>query len=148
VLLIAVLHFIPDDADPDGIVRAISARLAPGSYLALSHGTADHLDGGAVQAARAAYAGTPAPGIPRSRDEIERFLDGLELVPRRQIAPGRAPSLHVQNPAAAQLSEAICAAPKDDGFWFWWSWAEPIAQDPATTAAIIVRALRARPEAR
>jgi O-methyltransferase involved in polyketide biosynthesis len=40
VLLIAVLHFIPDDADPDGIVRAISARLAPGSYLALSHGTA------------------------------------------------------------------------------------------------------------
>jgi hypothetical protein len=81
VLLIAVLHFIPDDADPDGIVRAISARLAPGSYLALSHGTADHLDGGAVQAARAAYAGASAPGIPRSRDEIERFLDGLELVP-------------------------------------------------------------------
>jgi hypothetical protein len=62
--------------------------------------------------------------------------------------PGRAPSLHVQYPAAAQLSETICAAPKDDGFWFWWSWAEPIAQDPATTAAIIVRALRARPEPR
>jgi hypothetical protein len=63
-----------------------------------------------------------------------------------QIAPGRAPSLHVQNPAAAQLAETIWAAPKDDGFWFWWSWAEPIARDPVATAAIILRALRARPE--
>jgi len=65
---------------------------------------------------------------------------------RLRIVPGRAPSLHVQNPAAAQLAETIWAAPKDDGFWFWWSWAEPIAQDPAATAAVIVRALRARPE--
>jgi hypothetical protein len=63
-----------------------------------------------------------------------------------QIAPGSAPSLHVQNPAAAQLAETIWAAPKDDGFWFWWSWAEPIARDPVATAAIILRALRARPE--
>jgi hypothetical protein len=81
VLLIAVLHFIPDDADPHGIVAAITARLAPGSYLALSHGTADHLDPGAVQAARAAYDGASAPGIARSRDQIERFLHGLEPVP-------------------------------------------------------------------
>jgi hypothetical protein len=45
---------------------------------------------------------------------------------RLQIAPGRAPSLHVENPAAAQLAETtIYAAPKDDGFWFWWSWYEP-----------------------
>jgi hypothetical protein len=65
---------------------------------------------------------------------------------RLQTAPGRAPSLHVQNPVAAQLAETIYAAPKDDGFWFWWSWYEPIAQTSPDTAAIIVRALRARPE--
>ena len=65
---------------------------------------------------------------------------------RLQLAPGRAPSLHVQNPAVAQLTETIYAAPKDDGFWFWWSWYEPIAKTPPDTAAIIVRALRARPE--
>jgi hypothetical protein len=81
VLLIAVLHFIPDDADPHGIVQAITARLAPGSYLAVSHGTADHLDHGAAKAARAAYEGASAPGVPRSRTGIERFLDGLEPVP-------------------------------------------------------------------
>jgi S-adenosyl methyltransferase len=81
VLLVAVLHFVPDDADPHGIVRAITARLAPGSYLAVSHGTADHLDPGAARAARAAYDGASAPGVPRSRADIERFLGGLESVP-------------------------------------------------------------------
>jgi SAM-dependent methyltransferase len=81
VLLVAVLHFIPDDADPHGIVRAIAARLAPGSYIALSHGTADHLDPTATQAARAAYDGASAPGVPRTREDIRRFLDGLDLVP-------------------------------------------------------------------
>jgi hypothetical protein len=65
---------------------------------------------------------------------------------RLHLAPGRAPSLHVQNPAVAQLAETIYAAPKDDGFWFWWSWYEPIAQTSPDTAAIIVRTLRARPE--
>jgi S-adenosyl methyltransferase len=81
VLLIAVLHFIPDDADPHGIVKAITARLAPGSYVAVSHGTADHLDPGAAKAARAACDGASAPGVPRTRDDIGRFLDGLDLIP-------------------------------------------------------------------
>jgi hypothetical protein len=79
-------------------------------------------------------------------ERLGAMLDDAGWTTRLQIAPGHAPSLHVQNPAAAQLSETICAAPRDDGFWFWWSWAEPIAQDPAATAAIIRRALRARPE--
>jgi trans-aconitate methyltransferase len=81
VLLVAVLHFIPDDAGPLGIVKAITARLAPGSYVAVTHGTPDHLDPGTAMAARAAYDGASAPGVPRSRDDIERFLDGLELIP-------------------------------------------------------------------
>jgi SAM-dependent methyltransferase len=81
VLIIAVLHFIPDSAGPHDIVGTIAARLAPGSYIALSHVTADHLDPAAAKAARAAYDGASAPGVPRTRDDIERFLDGLDLVP-------------------------------------------------------------------
>jgi S-adenosyl methyltransferase len=73
--------FVPDDADPHGIVQALTARLAPGSYVVVSHGTADFLDAGGAKAARVAYEGASAPGVPRSRDDIERFLDGLELVP-------------------------------------------------------------------
>nr|MDQ2875307.1 SAM-dependent methyltransferase [Actinomycetota bacterium] len=79
VLLVAVLHFLADIDRPHEIVRAITGRLAPGSYLALSHVTADHLDPAAAKAARAAYDGASAPGVPRTRDDIERFLDGLEL---------------------------------------------------------------------
>jgi S-adenosyl methyltransferase/Fusaric acid resistance protein-like len=41
VLLLAVLHFVPDTDDPAGIVKALAAGLAPGSYIAISHLTAD-----------------------------------------------------------------------------------------------------------
>ena len=47
---------------PHGIVRAITARLAPGSYLAVSHGTADRLEPGAAKAGRVAYDDASAPG--------------------------------------------------------------------------------------
>ena len=41
VLMNAVMHFIPDAEHPDQIVRAYTDRAAPGSYIAISHGTAD-----------------------------------------------------------------------------------------------------------
>src|SRR5690242_11792203 len=41
VLLLAVLHFIPDSDDPAGIVAALTSGLAPGSYLVISHLTGD-----------------------------------------------------------------------------------------------------------
>jgi hypothetical protein len=40
VLMCAVLHFVPDERGPAGIVRAYSDAIASGSYLALSHATA------------------------------------------------------------------------------------------------------------
>src|SRR5262249_34529262 len=41
VLLLAVLHFIPDADDPAGIVAALAAALAPGSYVVVTHLTGD-----------------------------------------------------------------------------------------------------------
>jgi hypothetical protein len=41
VLFVAVLHGIPDQDDPVGIVRAFARRLAPGSYMILSHLTSE-----------------------------------------------------------------------------------------------------------
>jgi hypothetical protein len=65
-------------------------------------------------------------------------------IARLQTGAGRIPCLHVQNPepGAGALAENIYAAPKNGSWWFWWSWAEPIAQDPPATAAIIRRTLR------
>jgi S-adenosyl methyltransferase len=39
VLLVAILHFVTDEDDPRAIVSGLVSRLAPGSYLVLSHGT-------------------------------------------------------------------------------------------------------------
>jgi hypothetical protein len=62
VLLIAVLHFVPDSEDPWAIVNQIKDQMAPGSYLVISHVTADHITPGAARGARDAYAGASARG--------------------------------------------------------------------------------------
>jgi hypothetical protein len=66
--------------------------------------------------------------------------------PRLDDAFNRLPNLLVRNPepGAQALHDRIFAAPRKPGgpFWFWWSWAEPIAEDPADAAVIIMRALR------
>ena len=46
-MLFAVLHFVPDEDDPSGLVGRLLAELPSGSYLALSHLTGD-FDPGSV----------------------------------------------------------------------------------------------------
>jgi hypothetical protein len=61
--------------------------------------------------------------------------------------PGRAPSLHVVNPAASVLAEDVYTGRGRDGaWWFWWSWAERIAsgEDLEGAAAMIKQVLAAR----
>jgi hypothetical protein len=55
--------------------------VAPGSYLALSHGTYDKIPPNMVLAGRAALANVAGRVHLRSKAEVERFFDGLELVP-------------------------------------------------------------------
>ena len=43
-LYLTFLHFIPDEADPWGMVRQMMGRLAPGSYLAVSQIVSDHAE--------------------------------------------------------------------------------------------------------
>jgi SAM-dependent methyltransferase len=79
VLMVAVLHFVPDADDPAGAVARISARLAGGSHLVLSHASAE---GRPDQAGshRQLYRRTPTPMTMRSRTEIEALFDGFELL--------------------------------------------------------------------
>jgi SAM-dependent methyltransferase len=41
LLLAAIVHFLTDEENPAGIVGVLRDALAPGSFLVLSHGTAD-----------------------------------------------------------------------------------------------------------
>ena len=86
----AVLHFVPDDGDPWGLVGRYVAALAPGSYLALSHGTLDRMPPDQVQAGRDGYARSTANVYLRSKPDIERFFTGLEIQPPR---PGERPDI-------------------------------------------------------
>jgi hypothetical protein len=76
--LIAILHFIPDSDDPYGLVRRYVSVLPSGSYLALTHGTADFT--AEVSAAQEVYRARGMSGSARSREEVARFFDGLEVV--------------------------------------------------------------------
>jgi len=79
VLVVAVLHFVSDAEDPHGIVDRIRTWLAPGSYLAMSHGTADSRPE-LVPPVTDVYQHVSSSIFARPRAEIARMLDGFELV--------------------------------------------------------------------
>lgn len=54
LMLVAILHFIPDEDDPGAIVATLMAGLPPGSYLVSSHVTAE-LDPDGVHGMERAY---------------------------------------------------------------------------------------------
>jgi hypothetical protein len=89
LLLVAILHFLPDDQDPLGIVARFREALPAGSYLAISHGTRDvparpdmSAEAMSEMGARVErlYQQTTASIVTRSRAQVERFFDGFELV--------------------------------------------------------------------
>ncbi|GIH14016.1 SAM-dependent methyltransferase [Rugosimonospora africana] len=91
VLLVATLHFVPDEQRPERILGQLREALAPGSYLALSHASADGRPPAGQRDAQAVYARSDNAVLMRSRAEIARLLDGWRLVP-----PGivRCPAWH------------------------------------------------------
>ena len=103
VMLIGILHCIPDEDDPAGIVKRLMDAVPPGSYLAISHPASDINTTGIRNLASRLNELMPMKLRFRSRPEVERFFDGLELV-----APGlvRAPEWRpdsdtdLANPAA------------------------------------------------
>lgn len=77
LLLVAVLHFFPDAADPAGVIATLTGQLAPGSYLVISHAGSDLLP--ADQEGMEIYQ-TASEGALRSHAEITAFFEGFDLV--------------------------------------------------------------------
>ncbi|MGH4019666.1 MAG: SAM-dependent methyltransferase [Pseudonocardiaceae bacterium] len=79
LLTVAVLHWVPDERRPREIVAAYRDRLAPGSYLALSHATADTQP--EQVATTVEVFKRSADGLrPRSREEILGLFTGFEII--------------------------------------------------------------------
>ncbi len=79
LLLVAVLHFFPDEAGPASMVAVLRDALVPGSYLVISHGTTD-AQPQHVADAMAHYAQATAPFQPRGRTDVLRYFDGYDLI--------------------------------------------------------------------
>ena len=104
VMLLAVLHFVPDADDPYKITARLVDAVPSGSYLALSHATGD-IQSGAVTAGTERYNQRSVVSItPRSRAQVTRFFDGMAADrPRcgaaRAVAPGPGPAVRLTRPA-------------------------------------------------
>jgi hypothetical protein len=107
-LLGSVLHLIEDDDLAYAAVRDLRSRLAPGSYLVIVHGTFDPLPDQTRQAVTDLLAtGRHGTYRARSRADIERFVDGLDLE-----EPGIVSSVEWHpdpaHPPTTSVADAMC----------------------------------------
>lgn len=77
---LGVLHLIGDSEAPYEIVARLMDALPPGSYLAISHPASD-IQPGQAEAQRRYNERVSTPQTLRTRAEVSRFFDGLDLVP-------------------------------------------------------------------
>jgi hypothetical protein len=93
LLLLGVVHIMSDEEAPYGLVKRLSAAIAPGSHLIFSHLTGD---ADPVKAEEAMDVWRQSPGKPptfRDRAQVEGFFDGFDIlepgiVPPDQWRPG------------------------------------------------------------
>lgn len=91
VLTVAVLHFVPDEADPAGILRRIGDSLVAGSFLVLSHLGPERTEEGraAQERARQLYERTPTPVVIRDPEQVGALVPpGFALLPPGVVGAG------------------------------------------------------------
>ncbi|MGD0701887.1 MAG: SAM-dependent methyltransferase [Trebonia sp.] len=79
LLMMSVLHFVSGDVTP--LVAEYTRRLAPGSYLALSHVVTDGADPSNVAGVSEVYEKSPADSQLRTTAAIRELFTGFELLP-------------------------------------------------------------------
>jgi S-adenosyl methyltransferase len=80
LLLVQVLHFIPDSDDPHGIIARLMAALPSRSFLVMVHGASDLNSEGNAEVARRYNDASSAQLSIRTFEEFSRFFTGLEPV--------------------------------------------------------------------
>lgn len=80
IVLAAVLHFIPDNDDPYGIVTVLKSVMAPGSYLVISHATRDSVSREEALGWMSVYDKASAPVVPRTHGGVLKFFDRMDLI--------------------------------------------------------------------
>jgi trans-aconitate methyltransferase len=107
LMLLAALQLVSESDNPYGLVARLVDALAPGSYLAISHPAGDVLaESGGKEAADALNRALRTGLHLRTREQVLRFFDGLDLVEPGLVqvhqwrpgapeqAPGRPSAIH------------------------------------------------------
>lgn len=88
LMLLIVLHLVPDSSDPYGIVATLVRALAPGSYLVLAHPASDIRAAEMAEMTRRVNERMRGPDATmRDRPAITRFFDGLDLLEPGVVQP-------------------------------------------------------------
>jgi hypothetical protein len=81
LMLTGILHYVLDERDPYDIVGRLTAAIPSGSHLVISHLPSDIRPEQQSEMARRHNEKSPnEPTQFRSRDEVARFFDGLDLL--------------------------------------------------------------------
>jgi trans-aconitate methyltransferase len=107
LMLIAIMQYVPDDADPYGIVARFVDALPSGSFVAISHPAND------IQATKMKDMAGRLNNLMvqkltlRNHDQVKEFLTGLEI-----LEPGlvRAPEWRPDRPADAETPSTMWSA--------------------------------------
>jgi hypothetical protein len=88
LMLLIIMHLIPDDDDPHGIVAGLMGALPSGSYLVLAHPASDIRAAQMAEMTRRVNERMSGPrATMRDHAAITRFFDGLELVEPGVVQP-------------------------------------------------------------
>ncbi len=88
LMLLIILHLIPDPDDPYGIVAGLVEALQAGSYLVLAHPASDIRVASMAEMTKRVNERMSGPkATMRDRAAITRFFDGLELLEPGVVQP-------------------------------------------------------------
>jgi hypothetical protein len=99
-MLIAVLHFVADDAEASGIVNRVMNACVPGSFVAISHAASDIDTEQQTEMVRRLNQSVAEKATLRDRAGVTRLFDGFELI-EPGVAEWRAESEHQASSPAA-----------------------------------------------
>jgi hypothetical protein len=114
LLVTAVLQFTGQDSDPGQCLAPLVAALAPGSYVAISHMTGDHLPSGVAAACTDAFRNAADQLCLRTRAEVETYFAGLDIVPPYQGADALIAGAGLWGADDATMAD-------DDSSRLWWA---------------------------
>ncbi|MBB2948728.1 hypothetical protein FB565_008511 [Actinoplanes lutulentus] len=104
ILLIAVLHFVPDDEKARSVVAELLDAVPSGSYLVATNSTKDFVPPHVAAVYDQMLAAGHVDAWPRDKDTFGRFFDGLELVDPGVVAISEWRPAAEERPTAAEVS--------------------------------------------